>query len=101
MVQIHLGVPIYSEGEDIMQYILIVLGVIIIVPFAMIAVITAMSAIAWWGMIVSSSLTYALYRDKEDLYNVGCINSKNKANWYARKLMRLFPPSVGHREKAK
>ena len=82
-----------------MQYILILLGVIIIVPFLMAGIILLMSAIAWWGVIVFSSLTYALYRDKEDLYNVGCINSKNKANWYARMLMRLFPPLVSHKEK--
>jgi len=82
-----------------MQYILIVFGVIIIVPFAMIAVIILMSAIAWWGVIVLSSLSYALYRDKEDLYYAGCINNENKANWYARMLMRLFPPSVSHKEK--
>ncbi len=56
-----------------MQYILIVLGVIIIVPFLMAAIILLMSAIAWWGVIVFSSLTYAIYRDKEDLYNSGCI----------------------------
>jgi hypothetical protein len=83
-----------------MQYILIVLGAIIIVPFAMIAMITLIFAIAWWGVIVSSSLTYALYRDKEDLYYAGCINSENKANWYARMLMGLFPPLVSHKEKS-
>jgi hypothetical protein len=82
-----------------MQYILIVLGAIIIVPFAMIAAIILIFAIAWWGVIVFSSLSYALYRDKEDLYYAGCINSKNKANWYARMLMRLFPPPVSHEEK--
>ena len=82
-----------------MQYILIVLGAIIVVPFAMIAMITLIFAIAWWGVIVFGSLSYAIYRDKEDLYYAGCINSKNKANWYARMLMRLFPPSVSHKEK--
>lgn len=82
-----------------MQYILIVFGAIIIVPFLIAGIIFLMFAIAWWGMIVFNSLGYALYRDKEDLYYAGCINSKNKANWYARMLMRLFPPSISHKEK--
>ena len=57
-----------------MQYILIVFGVIIIVPFAYCDYLNVRYCMV--GVIVFSSLTYALYRDKEDLYYAGCINSK-------------------------